>query len=584
MGNPLINLNGLLGKRVAPRRDGITIIGLIFDIKKPILFNIMKRFYYILILISIVFYKNNIYANCKNTYTNHESYTYTQKTAIKYQLNFTHLNYADTNAKQGGLLQIANQYQFNDLNPFSPIGQTPTNYPMAVFDSLFMAPLDDINTLQPLIAQSYCINNNTLTIIINKKAQWINNQPITTLDIKATLDYLKYINHPYYNHLMLSIKNIKIINDLKMQISFININNNAIITLFTLPIVYHLDIQNLGVNLLNKIPHSSGNYYVKSFEENKLILNRNHNYWGKNMGLKKYQFNFDSIVISYFYNNKKQLIAFDNNQLSIYAIVDLENLDNYKAKYPDEFVKIQKNNAQPLNALFINTTKPYLTDINVRKAIYLAFDAQELKKNLNNEALILNTNRHNTKNNLIEASKILDNTDYIFINNKRIHKVNQQQLSLHIIFSNTYEENLFKHFLENLKILGIKVNSQILNGSQIKDSIKNNNFDIIQSSYLYGNPIGEEIYYYFFDYNKTNSIYNLNKLNNQTINDLILSILNTKNIRQKNIKLKELNYTLSSLYIFIPTYYYAHDFYLIKNNLNYKQSDFGLDIWSSYFK
>lgn len=543
----------------------------------------MKRFYYILILISIVFYKNDIYALCSNTYTNHKSINYTQK-ITPYKSNFTHLNYADTSAKQGGVLQIANPYQFNDLNPFSIIGQTPANYTMAVFDSLFMAPLDDINTLQPLIAKNYCLNNNTLKIIINNKAFWLNNKPITSIDIKATLDYLKYINHPYYNHLILSINNIKIINDLEIEINFININTNALITLFTLPIVYHLDIKNLGINLLTKIPNSSGSYYVKTLAENRLILNRNPNYWGANLGLKKYQFNFDSIVISYFYNNKKQLIAFDNNQLSLYEINDLENLDTYKMQYNNKFVKIKKNNVPPLNALFLNTSKSYLNDIKIRKAIYLAYDATSLKKHINKEALILNTNNNMEAKNLLEASKILDSTDYIFINNKRIHKISKTQLALNIVFNNKYEEQLSKHFLDNLKILGINVNSQILNGSQIKDSIKNNNFDIMQSSYLYGKPIGEEIYYYFFDYTKTKSIYNVNKLNNKTINDLILSILNTNDTKQREIKLQNLNEQLKSLYIFIPTYYYEDDFYLIQSNLVYKQSDFGLDIWSSYFK
>ncbi len=524
----------------------------------------MKQFYYIFIFFSILLYSSNIYSICKIYYTKNNASVYPE--------NFSHLNYTNTNAKQGGTLKLITDISFNTTNPFDITKQLPPYYLLLAYESLFIAPLDDINTLHPLIAKNFCIFKNTITINLHNKSFWNDGTPILAKDITFALNNIKNTYHPFYTSLAKNIKSINIINNVSVSVEFYQLSDDLIYSLFTLP-------------LRNFKGATSGPYIIKKINfGQELVLQKNHKYWATNLPIRKYQFNFDTIIIKTQHHSYSILDAFSNKNVNYYTQDNFNHLKLFNEQFlKKNYLKIlstQKNSIPRFYGLFFNLSKNTLQDINIRTAILLAYDFSYVNKKFFNKSykrfnsLFINSKFYNDNNinnhkNLKLASKYLDASDFIFVNNIRIHKTQHTQLILNIIFSN--EETLLTslHWIKNLQILGIKVNYTILPSYSIYNYISNNNYDVIEQSYLFSNPPQEELLSYFSNHTQ----FNYTKLQNSYINQLI-----------NNKKFKKLDETLFAMKIFLPLYYNPLQYYIMQKNLQPMYTQFGIDLMSSYFE
>lgn len=530
-------------------------------------------FYFIAIFFSTLGISQSFGSNTCNTIYNINKTLYNE--------NFKHFNYANPNAKFGGILKLASKGNFNTLLPYEPTKQLPSYYLTLSYDTLFVSPLDDVNGFYPLIASDYCIKQNSIIININPHAIWSNGEPITAHDLQFTLSLINKKSHPLYINLTNHILNINIVSKKKIEIRMDKIDNTILSLLFSLPIV----------NENNQI--TSGAYVVELFEENKeIILKYNTNYWAKNLPSRKYHFNFEKIIIKNFIINKDNMNQIINDKINFYKPNNesmekfnnsqLLNLHNLK------IIQIPIHSTPPFVGLFFNLNKPPFHDKNIRKAISLAFDFELIKRNFFSHelkrfnSLFINSvfygnNTINQSSKLIEAANYLDKTPYIYENNKRVHKKTGEPLSLLIVFNNYNTAIQLQSFISNIEQLGINVKWKVINKTQQLQLLQNKNFHLMQADYIFSNQPITQINEYF---NKPNGPYNYTNINDIKLQNLIAKARGSNLIKA----IRNIDSYLFGLDIFIPLYYNPFEFYIIKKNFVPTITNYGIDLWSSYFE
>jgi peptide/nickel transport system substrate-binding protein len=118
-----------------------------------------------------------------------------------------------------------------------------------------------------------------------------------------------------------------------------------------------------GTNLIGTGPYK----IVENDDVTKVVLEKNTNYHGGNV-------NLDEIDIIFFSSDQTKLIAFENGDIDL-CDLSAALLQQYKTLYKDQI-----KSYHPLGTAFIslNQKSEYIKDINVRKAISLAINREEL--------------------------------------------------------------------------------------------------------------------------------------------------------------------------------------------------------------
>ena len=109
----------------------------------------------------------------------------------KYKADFTHLDYVNPNAPQGGDIKHAELGSFDSVNPFALRGKAAQGLHL-VHDRLMRRVWDEPFTLYPLIAQRVDIpeDRSAITVHINPDAKFNNGSSITSHDILYTYQTL----------------------------------------------------------------------------------------------------------------------------------------------------------------------------------------------------------------------------------------------------------------------------------------------------------------------------------------------------------------------------------------------------------
>lgn len=502
----------------------------------------------------------------------------------------THFNDAKAPSKVQGILKLVSNNSFTTLSPFG-LGTTPANYYMLGYDTLFSVTLNDVDTFYPLIATSYCRENKKLIIKLNKLAKWNDGIPLNANDVIFTFYRLKKMAYPTYFQTLKNIKSFKLLNNHTiMLISEIPISKKQLASLFSIPILpkhywQHHDLLNNSLT----IPPLSGGYNIKKLTpDGKLIIwQKNSNYWGQNLPIRKGYFNFWQMQYTYANSNATILKLWQQQKVNF---VELANPEDVSAqKLPQEAIikYIPIKHIPTFQGFFFNTTKENLQNVQVRHAIALAYDFASINKYMfHNQqqhvfSLFSNSEFAN-KNfqpefNLIKADKLLVAAGFIVKKGKRIVTKGKKPFILSIIVNSKQEVNNNLVFLHNLQLLGITVHVKVVNYSEYPLLLKNKDYDLLLGTYLFSNPPNSELQQYFSSV--TPNIYNYSQLHDDFVNQIIQKILH-KPYNNKAL-LQKLDAYLQQQYIYIPLFYYPNMVYMYKDIfMPFKVTPFGIDVFT----
>lgn len=256
----------------------------------------------------------------------------------------------------------------------------------------------------------------------------------------------------------------------------------------------------------------SGPYVLKSWETGaRIILERNPNWWGKDLAGKLKGFNNgpDKVIFEIIEDNTTAKTAQKDEGIDVmkHSSKDYMSLKDDK-QFLEKF-KLELPVEMSYSYIGINTKKPYLADKKVRQALSMALDYETLKKVfLYNLAERTVSNVHPLKNyynknidlypfDLEKAGKLLDEAGWKDTdgNGTRDKLINGQKVEMNLEFKHPsgseFAENMALVYKKNLSQIGINLSVTAKEWTVFLEDTKSHNFDLVTMAWMAGGDLDD---------------------------------------------------------------------------------------------
>ena len=562
----------------------------------------------------------------------------------KYASNFEHFDYVNPKAPKKGKITLPAYGTFDNFNPYIFKGTASAEFSALSLDSLGITPSDDIGTVYPLIAEKFELpkDKSFIGFFINPKAKFHNGQPITADDVVFSFNALITKGSPIYKFYYQDIDYAKKISKHHVRFYFKkDIKNRELpLIISSLKIFSASDFKNREYDKPSLTPPlGSGPYKIKTFDAGKyIIFERNEHYWAKDLPTRKGFFNFDEIKYDYYQDTTITLQALFSGNIDVrYEYI----AKSWATGYNNELIsnnKIKKQaikHNRPATTQFFafNTRRDKFSSPKVRQAISFAFNFPWANKNLfYNQYERLNSYFTNTpfratgtpedveldillqyqnslpaeifttpvesifrndklsdRENLKLAVSLLQSAGYDFINEKMCNTKTGEPLEFEIII-NSANGHAFTRvllpFIENLRKIGIKATTRILEVNTYKNKLDNFDFDIIVGGVGGISMPGSEQKDLWGSLSaQTPGSSNIIGIKNIVIDDLIQKIIETEDNSLYTSYVKALDRVLLFNHYVIFNWYSIHDRIAYWDKFEFKtNTDTGIDINTWWMK
>src|SRR5271166_2555181 len=229
---------------------------------------------------------------------------------------FAHLPYVNPDAPKGGRLDLAYLGAFDSLNPYNVKAlSTAQGLVGNVYQSLMARSDDEPFTLYGLIAESLETDaaRDRVVFHLNPTAHFSDGSPITSADVVFTFNLLKAKGRPQQRAAYSLVRSVDAPDDRTVRFDLSGANDRELpLTLAMMPVLSraHTDAEHFEDQTL-QIPVASGPYRVAEVNPGeRLVLERDPNYWGRDLPIAKGLYNFDTIRIDYFRDANAMFEAF----------------------------------------------------------------------------------------------------------------------------------------------------------------------------------------------------------------------------------------------------------------------------------
>ena len=446
-------------------------------------------------------------------------------------------------------------------------------------------------------------DNTSITFFLNQNAVWHDNNPVTSYDIEWTFNTILEKGHPSYKSYYSDIKSIEIIDKYTIKFHFKNDNNRELPIIIgqmkILPKHFWKD-KRFDASVLS-IPLGSGPYKIKEVNLGKNITyERIKDHWAQKLPVNIGHNNFNEIHYDYYRDSNVMIEALKANEYDFRS----ENISKeWATAYNDlknntAFIKEEIDHELPqgMQAFIYNMRKDIFKNIELRKALALAFDFEwtnktlfygqyirsssyfsnsdlassglpskeemttikKLKNKVPKEILteIYNPGKTdgsgNSRKNLRKAMQILKEANYK-LENKILKDSDGRQIKFEILLISPAFERIVGPFIKNLKKLGVEANIRIVDTAQYKNRLDSYDFDMVVMARGQSlNPGNEQRNFWSSKSANINGSANWIGIKNKTIDELIELIIQAPNRKKLIIYTKLLDRVLLHNHYVIP--------------------------------
>ncbi|WP_321311237.1 extracellular solute-binding protein [Halarcobacter sp.] len=552
-----------------------------------------------LVIVVLFFYTNMLFAQ-KQAYI-------TIGNEPKYKEGFKHFEYTNPNAKKGGVFKAATIGTFDSFNPFILKGRSAAGIGM-VYDTLMTSSLDEPFVYYPLIAQYVEISkdNDWVKFYINKKARFQDGKEVTAQDIKFSFDTLINKGSPQYKRYYFDVKEAVVLDKYTIQFNFkTNKNKELPLILGQLKVLpKHFWKNKDFLDSDSVIPLGSGPYIVDKFKYGKYVSYKlDKNYWAKNLNVNVGQYNYGKIQYDYYKDRTVTLEAFisgefdyrmENSAKNWATLYTGENFD--KGKIVKKEIKHEK--AQGMQAFVFNIRKPLFQDIEVRKALNLAFDFEwtnkklfynqykrlnsyfancelsavgkpskeelklldpfknELPKEVFGEAFKSNITdgSGNIRKQLRKALKILKSAGWKFEN--KVLVKDGKKFEFEILLGSSSMEKVLNPYIKNLEKIGVIAKVRVIDQVAYANKIKSFDYDMtIRNFRVSLSPGNEQRNYWGSQAANIKGSKNYIGIKSKAVDSLIDTIIKAQTRKELITAVRALDRVLTHNYYVIPNWY-----------------------------
>lgn len=306
--------------------------------------------------------------------------------------DFTHLPYAEPSARKGGRVALGLQGTFDSFNPFNlKAGSAAQGLVGSVYQTLMFRSLDEPFTLYGLIAQSVETDEarSHVTFRLDPRARFSDGSPISATDVRFSFELLGKRGRPQHRAAFQLVKAIETPDATTVRFDLAGANDRELpLILALMPVLSrkHTDVENFD-NASLAIPVASGPYVIKQVRPGQsYVLERNRDYWAKDLPIHRGFYNFDEIRFEYFRDATTFYEALKAGIIDYREETDptkwLTGYD-FPAIADGRLVKtaLPLGGAKGMQGLAFNTRRPVFGDVRVREALGLLFDFEWINSN-----------------------------------------------------------------------------------------------------------------------------------------------------------------------------------------------------------
>jgi microcin C transport system substrate-binding protein len=318
---------------------------------------------------------------------------------LKYPAEFRHFDYVNPSAPKGGAVRLTGFGTFDNFNlVVAGVKGTIAAGVDLIYDTLMVSSLDEVATTYGLLAESvtYPDDYTSVTYRLRPTAKWHDGKPVTPEDVIFSFDAFK-TNHPrysaYYQHVVKAEKT----GEHEVTFTFDMPGNRELPQIVgeinVLPKHWFEGVDKAGnkrnvANTTLEPPLGNGAYRIKEFVPGRsIVYERVKDYWGKDLPVNIGRDNFDEIRYEYYRDTLVALEAFKADQID-YRIEN--SAKNWATAYDFPAVAEKRVireefpilNSGGMQAFVFNTRRAKFADPRVRRAFNLAFDFEEMNKQI----------------------------------------------------------------------------------------------------------------------------------------------------------------------------------------------------------
>jgi len=312
---------------------------------------------------------------------------------------FTSFPYVDPEVKKGGRLTFGVVGTFNNLNSFILKGKRTTARGMwdpelgnLVVESLMMRSRDEPFSMYGLLAETIEFDDarSYIQFNLNPRARWSDGKPVTPEDVIFTFELLRDKGRPPFSTRLKRVAKMEKVGERSVKFTFNDLADREFPLLLALSPVLPKHATNVeGFDETTLVPQlGSGPYKVKQIKPGeKIVYQRDVNYWGKDIPSKVGFDNFDEISIEYFLQENTLFEAFKKGEIDVYkegSPKKWAQAYGFPAVTAGDVIKETFRPGLPANmyAMVFNTRRPMFADKMLREGLSLAFDFEWVNKNL----------------------------------------------------------------------------------------------------------------------------------------------------------------------------------------------------------
>ena len=305
--------------------------------------------------------------------------------------DFTVMPYANADAPKGGRLVQGVLGTFDSLNPFIVKGLPAQSLRGYVIESLMARGYDEPFSLYGLLARTIETDDarSYVTFSLDPAARFSDGTPVTAADVIFSWQILRDHARPNYRTYYSKVARAEALDDRTVRFDLSGADDRELpLILGLMPVLpeHAIDAGAFENTTLAK-PVGSGPYTVVGIDPGKSVtLKRNPNYWGRDLPINRGLWNFDELRFDYYRDANAYFEAFKSGLYDVrsesdpsrwqtaYDIPAVRDGRIVKEAFATGLPKVSSN-------FVFNTRRAIFSDLRVRQAITLLFDAEWINHN-----------------------------------------------------------------------------------------------------------------------------------------------------------------------------------------------------------
>ena len=530
---------------------------------------------------------------------------------LKYPADFRHFEWVNPDAPKGGRLALigpAARTTFDNLNAFILKGDAAQGLDL-LFDSLMTRSTDEPDAVYGLVAHSAELapDRGAVTFRMRPEAKFADGTTITSADVAFSFDTLKTKGHP----------NIR--GQLRDIARAVAVDTHTVRFDFTGALTRDLPLVAAGLPILSKgyyatrefdqttldPPLGSGPYRIGEFNQGSFVgYRRREDYWGKDLPVNRGRFNFDEVRYLYYRDRSAELLALQAGEFDLreeFTAVAWVTGYDVPAVKAGKLLRMALPDESPSGAqgFFLNTRRPKLADVRVRKALDYVFDFQFANKSIFHElytrtesffenspmkatgkpsaeelALLepfkaslppevfdepyrppVSDGSGKDRKLLQAADKLLNEAGWTVKNGVRVNPKGEA-FDLEFLIVDPTSERVLSNYVENLKRLGFAISIRRVDPAQYQRRVKSFDFDVVTARYSLRLTPGVELRSYWASETASmDGSLNLAGISNPVIDTLIGKVVASKSRAELEVAARALDRVLRAGHYWVPQWY-----------------------------